>query len=452
VADSAARSFVAAFLREYIIPIYGASAGASASAGTSSIGSSSNSNISGGNGAGGNQIHEHERNDGDIHINNNTSHGDDNDNNNDNDKALLTKCPFKPTGYSNTIESITTKCTNHQESITNFSLALDQSSIPKPPPLMLIYLHSPFHQHTTSFCQSKLCSSRILKFLNRSVGDEELVCWGGSVHTADGKNVMSMMNVTAFPFLALVRVRPQSASSSSSSSAGAGSSATSSASANNNANVTRANLEIYLRMEGHKLNTITPSTLYTYISRSISEYQQTQNEEISRTIARQEEINLRNQQDREYELALEEARRKEREKEEEEQRKREEEQKRIEEEERVRALEESRISEAERILYLHGDEPDGSDKSEKCVRIRFMLPSGQRVERRFRGRETIDTVKSFLILYFEKDDGKKSDEYKIKNFQLSSNYPKKALVDGSATLESEGLCPQAVIMVQDLDA
>ena len=79
-----------------------------------------------------------------------------------------------------------------------------------------------------------------------------------------------------------------------------------------------------------------------------------------------------------------------------------------------------------------------------------MLPSGKKIERRFRGKETINTVKSFLVLHFNEmgDD----DDGKIENFQLSSNYPRKALVDGDVTLESEGLCPQAVIMVQDMDA
>lgn len=152
---------------------------------------------------------------------------------------------------------------------------------------------------------------------------------------------------------------------------------------------------------------------------------------------------------------MEAARQREREKEEEERVRREEERRRIEEEERVRAMEESRISEAERILNLYGGEPEpdasASDKSESesLVRLRLMLPSGQRIERRFRGRETIDTVKSFLILHFESLN---DDDDKITNFQLSSNYPRKVLGDGSATLESEGLCPQAVIMVQDLDA
>ena len=55
-------------------------------------------------------------------------------------------------------------------------------------------------------------------------------------------------------------------------------------------------------------------------------------------------------------------------------------------------------------------------------------------------------VRAFLILHFDEND------MEMDNFQLSSNYPKKALVNGDATLEEEGLCPQSVIMVQYLDA
>jgi hypothetical protein len=56
-------------------------------------------------------------------------------------------------------------------------------------------------------------------------------------------------------------------------------------------------------------------------------------------------------------------------------------------------------------------------------------------------------MRAFLVLHFDEND-----DIGIENFQLSMNYPKKSLVDGEKTLESEGLCPQAVIMVQDLDA
>ncbi len=450
VSDKAAQAFVNMFLMEFVTPRYGhmSQNGIIHSTRTHNIVDSDEQQQQ--------QQHEHhERN---------------------NDRELLTTCPFTTKGYMNTIEQITLQHIQHEQSISNLSPSSSFIPTESPPPLLLIYLHSPFHSSTESFCASKLCSNRILKYLNSTSGmccqngkeeehntihssqhhqNQQLVCWGGSIHTADGKNVQSMMNVTAFPFLALVRVRPQSSNSGSGSSSSSSNSSTRSSNHNSQQqqqqqSPTRANLEIYLRLEGHKLSTISSNTLYTYISHSLHEYNTLQNEEISRLITRQEEIHLRNEQDREYRQALEEAQRLERLKEEEENRKIEEERARVEEESRIKKEKEDKLNEAKRILYLYGDdEPSANDTGEKCVRIRLMLPSGKKVERRFRGRDTIDTVKSFLILHFEEMGDKGG---KIENFQLSSNYPKKALVDGSATLESEGLYPQAVIMVQDLDA
>lgn len=422
VADRAAQTFVSMFLNTYIKPRYGdgrsASAGASAGAGA---------------GAGGN--------------------GDNNTDGDNNDLELLTTCPFTPNGYTHTIQSIANQSIQHRQSITNITPSNNNNNsfyddMPSSPPLLLIYLHSPFHSLTPTFCHSKLCSNRILRYLNdATINHKQLVCWGGSIHTADGKNVQSMMNVTAYPFLALVRVTPQSSTTT-----------TTTNGSNNNGNnttptntPTKTNLETYFRMEGDKLSTIQSNTLYTYLERSIQDYSNQQNEELSRIIVRQEEINLRSEQDREYREAVEEAQRREREKEEEEQRKEEEEKLQLEELNRVVKEKEDKLSEAKRILELHGDEPDGKDKSVKCARIRLMLPTGQRIERRFRGIETIDTVKSFLVLYFEEKDAM-GESGKIENFQLNCNYPRKALVNGSATLEEEGLCPQAVIMIQDLDA
>ena len=393
------------------------------------------------------------------------------------------KCPFTSRGYNQTIHSISNQITNHSQAITNLSSCSDDDDagfmydfIPSAPPLLLIYLHSPFNPSCVKFCQDVLTSNRILKFLNDAVGlmdnddcsnggddnndnidndrngrfqqqqqqqqqekHQDLVCWGGSIHTADGKYVEKIMNVTSYPFLALVRVRPQQSNNNNDNGNNANTSST----------MTKTNLEMYFRFEGPKLSTIHPNVLYTYISQSINEYNQQQSEEIAKAISRQQDINLRNEQDREYREALEEAQRREREKEEEERMKIEEEERVRIEEEKIVKEKEGRIVEARRVLGLYGDEPNRENDDENCVRIRLMLPSGKKVERKFRGKETIDTIKSFLIVYFE--DNKDTVE-KIENFQLSSNYPRKVLVDGEATLESEGLCPQAVIMVQDLDA
>ncbi len=422
--------------------------------------------------------------------------------------STSTACPFTPTSYIHTIQTISNQITTHKEAITTLlsssSLggvsSIYDSIIPPSPPLLLIYLHSPFHPLSSTFCQNVLSSTRILNYLNESRGinmtksntvnnnqngndnndsdndsndidsnqqhhhvqNKELVCWGGSIHTADGKYVEKLMNVTSFPFLALVQIHPQNSTTTDNTN--------NSTSPTTTTTTTQANLEIYFKMEGYKLSSITPMTLYTYLSKSIQQYTISQNENLSTQITRQEEINLRTEQDKEYKAALEEAQRKMKEKEEmekkkleEERKMKEEEQKRLEEEKKMKMEQEGKVEEAKRVLFMYGEEPSGDNDcgagGDKCTRIRLMLPSGQRIERKFRSRETIDTVKSFLIVYFEErwkeeqsNGGDGGSSSKIENFQLCSNYPRKVLEDGSATLESEGLSPQAVIMVQDLDA
>lgn len=172
-----------------------------------------------------------------------------------------------------------------------------------------------------------------------------------------------------------------------------------------------------------------------------------------RRYAREEETRLREEQDREYREALEEDQRRERVKREEMERRQEEERRHQEELQKVEMEKCRRLEDARRIMgdRMNGDELHGGGSGnvnvgDKVARIRLMLPSGKRIERKFWGADTIENVRAFLILYFEEHG------IGIENFELRSNYPKKALVDGEKTLEGEGLCPQAVIMVQDMDA
>lgn len=107
---------------------------------------------------------------------------------------------------------------------------------------------------------------------------------------------------------------------------------------------------------------------------------------------------------------------------------------------------------------------------EPMANIRFMLPSGKRLIHKFRGRtDTIATLRAFLTVHFHKElqiyqQHHQQEQHRsnsvinpspphyIESFSLNCNYPKKTLEDDAKTIEEEGLCPQAVIMVQDLDS
>ena len=114
-----------------------------------------------------------------------------------------------------------------------------------------------------------------------------------------------------------------------------------------------------------------------------------------RRLQRQEEVHLREEQDREYRQTLEEDQRRQREKLEEQERKEEEENKSKEEEEQAMNEKMNRLDNAREVLNRNGEgEPDPGDKSIATARVRLMLPSGKSVERRFRGNDTIDTMRN----------------------------------------------------------
>ena len=336
--------------------------------------------------------------------------------------ASLLECPFMTTGYTITVNELASQGQQHNA---------DADANP-PAPLLLIYLHSPLHGKVPEFLRKTLCNTRVLSLINQHRGNGTLTCWGGSIHTADGANAKDSLQVSCFPFLSLVRVQPISTSNRNNSQRSA---------------VEERKLEVLFRMEGPALQTIRPGTLHTHLSNSLVKYQAILSEQAMRRIHRQQEVSLREEQDREYRETLEEDRRRERLKIEEQERKEEEKRKKVEEEERVVNEKLNRLENARAILARNGEgEPDAKDASIKIAKVRIMLPSGKKIQRRFLANDTIDTLRAFLILHFH------DNEVGIENFQMSSNYPKKTLVDGDKTLEIEGLCPQAVIMVQDLDA
>lgn len=328
--------------------------------------------------------------------------------------------PFEEKAYTQIIQEIASNARAHNtDSDTN-----------PPPKLLLLYIHSPLHRNVPSFVNNTLCHPRILALLHEN--KEIITCWGGSVHTADGLNAMLSLHVTSFPFLALVRVHPDHPRDSSTSRN------------TSNGNEISHKMDLLFRMEGVTLQSTPVAMLHTYLSKSLHKYQSILSEQIMQRLQRQEEVRLREEQDREYREALEVDQRREREKREEEMKREEMERKQKKSMEREEQKRLERLNSAREILDRNGPEPDASEKG--CARVRLMLPSGQRVERRFYGMDTVACMRSFLVLYFEENN------IGIEHFQLNCNFPRKVLNDEDATLEDEGLCPQAVVMVQDLDA
>jgi FAS-associated factor 2 len=195
-------------------------------------------------------------------------------------------------------------------------------------------------------------------------------------------------------------------------------------------------------MEGPSLTRTTSPTFQTYLQTALGAYQTQISAQMQSRLQRQEEVRLRQEQDSEYEAALEADRKRDVERAEEAARAAEEAERIAMEVEAVQNEKETILMEAQSLLEERGEPQVG----ERCCKIRLVLPTGQKLLRNFHPNDTVQVVRAFLIVYFEQQ------EVDISNFGLCMNYPKKDLVEEYVTLESEGLCPQAVIMVQDLDA
>jgi FAS-associated factor 2 len=201
-------------------------------------------------------------------------------------------------------------------------------------------------------------------------------------------------------------------------------------------------MNLVFRAEGPVLLSLRPEQLINYLNMTLQRHQAALAEQVARRIEREQETELRREQDEEYQAALFADQERERQQREE----REREQRRI-EEEQARELtekeaEENRIQNAQALLRP-APEKGGT-------RIRFTLPTGTKLDRRFHNDEPIKSLKAFLTLHFsEQTDQTKN----IRNIGLSTSFPKQTYHEREdQTLEESGLSPQAVLMVQDLDA
>ncbi|KAK6148340.1 hypothetical protein DH2020_019252 [Rehmannia glutinosa] len=64
---------------------------------------------------------------------------------------------------------------------------------------VFMYIHSPEHPFTPSFCRETLCSEVVVQFI-----DTNFVCWGGFASSGDGLQMATALRVSTFPFCAVV--------------------------------------------------------------------------------------------------------------------------------------------------------------------------------------------------------------------------------------------------------
>ena len=298
-------------------------------------------------------------------------------------------------------------------------------------PLLLIYIHSKLHPDCSKFCEKTLAQTRLVGYLNESSSRRGGVrCFGACTDSADGTYLAKILGAAAFPFLCLVNVK--------SSGGGGGTGSSNNSSSGSNANVT---LEVKLKMQGRKLVALHADTLLAYIQTVVRQHGAAMAEVEARRLQREEEARLRREQDREYREALEADRA--REAAQREEREREEAERRVMEEAKRREEEEKQDILA-KAMSLVSEEPGVGTPD--AARVRMALPNGRRIDRRFKGDDTIEVVRAFLTIHFHEND------IGITNFSLSTSFPKRTYDDLAVTLKQGDLVPQAVLMVQDLDA
>lgn len=206
--------------------------------------------------------------------------------------VLAQSNPFVDVGYSTVLSNISAQ-TLQFESSNNDS---PETSSPAPPPLVLVYLHSPMHGEVPSFLSKTLCHPHLLTWINQNVQHGNLLCWGASIHTADGASVQSTFGATTYPFLALVRVQKASP---------APSPPASQRRTQRTPPPAVPRVELQLSISGPTLTSVTPRALQIYLSGTLRHHTSIVAEQTARRLERAQEVTLRQEQDREYRDALE---------------------------------------------------------------------------------------------------------------------------------------------------
>lgn len=272
--------------------------------------------------------------------------------------------------------------------------------------LLLVYLHSPLHRQANLVIDRILTSQPFQEFLQQP----NLLAMGCSIHSGQGLQLAQMLNAASFPLLALLQP-------------------------------STSTIQLMLSVQGPLLQDMTsPNQLVAYMTTALTRHQVQLAEQVARRIQREQEQMLRREQDEEYHATL----------------RADQERQRIlreEEEEQVRLEQEAREREAEAMRQKENalEQARNAVRPEPAqggTRIRFVLPSGKKIVRSFESDETIGSLKAFLLVHFHESEGDET----IERIALSTNYPKKTYEDEGVTLEEAGLSPQAVLMVQDLDA
>jgi FAS-associated factor 2 len=226
---------------------------------------------------------------------------------------------------------------------------------------LLVYLHSPIHEDTQLFCSNFLCSPAVRQYL-----DENVVLWGGSVHQAEAYNLSNVLKAARFPFLALLACQSS------------------------------RSVQLLERVQGAAGAAHADQDLLRRLQSAANRHRDALSRTSVNRVVRDEASQLRSEQDREYQEALENDRRlrAQREAQEAEQRRAEEEARQREELEAALKLSQE-VASAARLDRARGILPPEPPASSSTANIRFQLPNGKRAARNFRKEDTVEVRNIF---------------------------------------------------------
>ena len=295
--------------------------------------------------------------------------------------------------------------------------------------LLFLYLHHPdVRTGDGSFVATTLCSEAMHNFV-----EQNFVAWMGSAQTGDGARLASTLRVRSYPFVALL------------------------APVNNQ-------LAVMYRREGETTASSSGGNevdeMIHAMLLKMEQYEAMTATERRKEEERREGRTLRDQQDREYQEALEKDREQQRKKEREAEAKRKAEEER---EARVRAAEEERrreerrkqdrLARKQRLLDSLPPEPTAGGAAVVTVSVR--MADGKKISRRWEDSTAMDRLFDWIDAQ-PQQAAQAGDADVVRGeaaggVRVVSNFPRKVHTDGSVTVKSLGLGKQILLMVEPVE-
>ncbi|KAI8388915.1 uncharacterized protein BYT42DRAFT_544127 [Radiomyces spectabilis] len=304
--------------------------------------------------------------------------------------------------------------------------------------LLLVILQSDEHDDTDEFCRNTVASDELIEYVRQN----NVLVWGGNVREAEAfqaltftsppKKVGSTLQATAYPFMAIIGLQVP-----------------------NPPSTTAPKMTVMDRLEG----LLTPASVIRRFDSVIERYGATLNRLRLERDQRDKERQLREEQDRAYQDSL----RADQEKERQAREKREAAARA--EEEAQRAEEERRIQAMKREQYIqwvcrHLPEEPSADYEGEVTKLSFRLADGERVIRKFRGDESLDSLYKFVEAYpvlkshADVSGATEPEEYHhTYSFTIHSPFPRTVYhADHERKLSDEkSLWPTATLIVDNND-